>query len=77
MSFTLLYIDLSFIIIGIDMLLAILGQLDVSATGITKLHIRCQGIVPYLLTIVPINASLGTDPYSTIFSLNYRIHTGT
>ena len=72
-----IYIDLSFIIIGIDMLLAILSQLDVSATGITKLHIRSQGIVPYLLTIVPVNASLGADPHSTILSLNYRIHTGT
>ena len=59
------------------MLLDILSQLDVSTTGITKLHIRSQGIVSYLLTIVPVNASLGTDPHSTILSLNYRIHTGT
>ncbi len=59
------------------MLLAILGQLDVSAAGIAKLHISSQGIVSNLLSIVSIHTSLGTDPHSTILSLNNRIDTGT
>ena len=55
----------------------ILGQFDISATGITILHFCSQCVIRNQLTVISVNPSFSTYPHSTILCLNNRIDTRT
>ena len=71
-----IYIYLPLVVVGIDVLPAILYQFDVSSASIAKLHLCSQDIVFYPLTIVSVNATLGAKPHGPVVCLNYRIDSG-
>ena len=67
-------IHLSFVIVGIYVLMIVFHQFYLSATGVAKGHKGGQNIVFYLFAIISVNATFGAYPHCPIFGFNNAAH---
>ncbi len=67
------YIHLSFVVVGKDAVLAVCCQFHRLPTGIAVCHACRQGVVLHLLAVISVYTTLCTYPHSAIVSFYYRV----